>query len=498
MFGIDPTTIDPPWNNYLPSPPPPDGICIINIYRTGDFYFFINHFVYREYETLRYARDRPGGHPDCPPWTALDSVNGVPYCRVTDTRYNDGAEMLSGASTVTYRAADRYHFYGTVHNAFIGWFKNLPDDQYHGDQEAVQLGGIYTVQIFVQDIYDPYLLSFYSPTQYSVYFCNAIFGTYQKIDFTKCKPVFPLQPPNPPPPNPPNDDEDCMNCCCNSFDDSLIRELFKRVETIQLALNSEKYAYQDNTQNPRVANLGYYIERIARVLGISVNDDGTIKSIRQKRIIERGQDIPGGWNFGQWGLNTGSNSNGQLGGSANEYRDGIVYEQRSNIKKENSNGVEITQGNYVLCENIPQLLDEVFDDLDKALGWQDLGAGAIPNADGSGKYCTFEGLAQLFIEVAYDLSRISQHTSQTQIASLICQAVMYEVLKSTGQPITPKTFQVDIGGNNLADIPYPGISDDAPSNLEQTGWILQNLAPILGAMIKLKNDTTQNNTQPNP
>lgn len=263
-----------------------------------------------------------------------------------------------------------------------------------------------------------------------------------------------------------------------------------RIKEIHQCLQAGTFAYNETGQE-RIANLGYYIERIARVLGISVNPDGTIRSIRQKKEVLASSPLPDGWNFGQWGLNTGGQdrrSGGQEGGEVEEYRDGIIYEQRCNILRQgafDSNPV-ITSGDYTLCENFPQLIDEILDDLDKALGWQELGANFIPNADNSGKYITYEGLAQLQTEVAYMMSRVSQHTSQTQVATLIIQAVVYELLRSTGQPITPKAFQADVGGEDLANVPYPGLAPDAPSQLQQTQWILQTVAPILGALLRPK------------
>lgn len=263
-----------------------------------------------------------------------------------------------------------------------------------------------------------------------------------------------------------------------------------RVKEIHESLQAQTFAYDDSS-NARIANLGYYIERIARVLGISVNPDGTIRSIRQKKEVLASTPLPDGWNFGQWGLNNGGQdrrTGGQEGGEAEEYKDGIIYEQRCNILRQgafDTNPV-ITSGDYTLCENFPQLIDEILDDLDKALGWQELGANFIPNADNSGKYITYEGLAQLQTEVAYMMSRVSQHTSQTQVAALIIQAVVYELLRATGQPITPKAFQADVGGEDLANVPYPGLASDAPSQLQQTQWILQNIAPILGALLKPK------------
>ena len=271
-----------------------------------------------------------------------------------------------------------------------------------------------------------------------------------------------------------------------------------RVKEIHEALQAGTYSKTPGNSNlPRTANIGYYVERIARVLGISVNPDGSILGIRQKRVVEPGQPIPAGWNFGQWGLNKGGQpeTGGQQAGNPSEFRDGIVYEQRSNrafLDPFNPAGgvTELRRGAYVLCENLPQLLDEFWDDLDKGLGWQELGASAIPNADGSGKYCTYEGAAKLLTEIAYDISRISQHTAQTQICVMVCQALANELLRSTGQPLAVKTFEVGIGGETPAAVPYRGLAEDAMSGVEQWASLMQMVAPILAANLKITTDKT--------
>ncbi|MGL5879980.1 MAG: hypothetical protein ACRC2V_19670, partial [Xenococcaceae cyanobacterium] len=101
-----------------------------------------------------------------------------------------------------------------------------------------------------------------------------------------------------------------------------------RIKEIHEALNAYKFAYSEEPE-PRVANLGYYIERIARVLGISVNPDGSVRSIRQSRWVPQDEVIPAGWSIGQWGRNQGGRSEGQEGGKPEDDRDGLAYEVRS-------------------------------------------------------------------------------------------------------------------------------------------------------------------------
>lgn len=256
-----------------------------------------------------------------------------------------------------------------------------------------------------------------------------------------------------------------------------------RIKEIHAALYANKFAV-DESGDPRVANLGYYIERIARILGISVNPDGSVRSIRQSKWIEQGKPIPKGWSIAQWGRNQGGDKLGQPGGNPSDDRDGLAYEVRSN-RFESSKGEEdpisITEGGYVLVENLPQLLHILLDDLDKALGWQTSGANAIPSYDGQ-KFTTYEGMHSLLVEVAYMLSAISSQTSQNLVATQVNQAVLLELIGALGLPITTKEFPMLYNGEALK-MPYPGLANDAPTLFNLVTWLLTNLAPLLAASL---------------
>jgi hypothetical protein len=261
-----------------------------------------------------------------------------------------------------------------------------------------------------------------------------------------------------------------------------------RIKEIHEALQADKFCKDDkNPENRRVANLGYYIERIARILGISVNSDGSVRSIRQSRFIPQGEVIPPGWSIGQWGRNQGGSKDGQPGGKAEEDRDGLVYEVRSgrfDVNEKTGEATQIQEGGYVLVENLPQLLHIIMDDFDKALGMQEAGAMAIPSADKT-NYATFEGLASFCAEIAYMLSALSQNITQTHVSSLKNQAMLMECLAAFGTPIALKKFEVDMGEEEPIPVPYPGLRDDAPSMMDLCVWILSNLAPLVASQLSL-------------
>lgn len=281
-----------------------------------------------------------------------------------------------------------------------------------------------------------------------------------------------------------------------------------RIKEIHAALQADKFAVDDNDEDvARVANLGYYIERISRVLGISVNSDGSIRSIRQRKVIDPDTtSVPAGWGLGQWALNKGGNSEGQEGGLETEERDGIVYNNRCNraVKSSfNDADFELGSPTSVLCENVWQYLESYLEDLDQGLNWQEMGAMALPSPnpsdDGTNRYCTFEGMGTLLAEVAYMLSSISKDTSQTYISSIVTQAMGKAILQAFGTPIGVgyQEYVINDGESDYsAVIPIPIIEDDSPTLVQLLFNVIENQARILGANTVLK-EPKQNNLPPN-
>lgn len=264
-----------------------------------------------------------------------------------------------------------------------------------------------------------------------------------------------------------------------------------RIIEIHEALNAGKFANDPNDSEVfRFANLGYYIERIARVLGISVDPDGSIRSVRQRGFKESGDTIPAGWPVGQWGRNQGGSTDGQKGGNPEDDRDGITYPVISNkfsVDPFTGEPSKIIEGGYVQCENIIQYLETLKDDLDKALGLQYAGANSFPLPNGNGDI-SIEGLSILLQENTYMLSQLSCQISSAQISSLVTQAVVAELLAHCGVPTTIKELKVDAANGETFSIPYPAITENSPSQFDQTLWLLSNLASLLGGKINLRQD----------
>jgi hypothetical protein len=283
--------------------------------------------------------------------------------------------------------------------------------------------------------------------------------------------------------------EECPIMICPDVED-----IRKKVEEIHMALEAGTYAYLDGSQEePRVANLGYYVERIARVLGISVNSNGSIRSIRNRAAVPDGGTIPAGWSRGQWARNNGGSSVGQKGGQPDEERDGYAYEVRSNTLTGDpytGKTTKIDRGGYVLVENLPQLLEVILDDLDKALGWGDAGANVLPSPDGQ-RQLVYQGLNTLLTENAYMLSQLSRNITGTHISSLKNQAMLQEVLVGLGLPCSLREFSIstDADPSVEASVPYPGLVKGSPSLVDLLYLVLVNLGLLVGSNLQPQENT---------
>ena len=275
------------------------------------------------------------------------------------------------------------------------------------------------------------------------------------------------------------------NCYMANID---LEEIKKQVREIHLALDAQKFAYEDTSEEvSRIANLGYYIERIARILGISVNSDGSIRSIRQSTRIESGNTIPEGWNLGQWGRNNGGSTRGQRGGNNDDEKDGIAWEIRSNQFKNDdftgeTNAVE--QGGYALVENLPQLLHIIFDDLDRAFGLQNAGANVLPTPNGD-RIASYQGMNSMLLDLLYTLGQISRQTTGSHVLAMKNQAILQEILSGFGLPVTIKEAEISAGEDIKGVIPYPGFAPNAPTVNDLHTLTLINLATLLGSNLQI-------------
>lgn len=239
-----------------------------------------------------------------------------------------------------------------------------------------------------------------------------------------------------------------------------------RLKEIHAMLGAAEWA-ADTTNGSSPDNFWRSIKRIKEVLGLKndYKNRAIPISIKQRVFIKEGASLPPGYLFGQWGEN------------------GIAVESIPNRFYTDVFGVKtIKSGGAVLCHTIPQLIAELVDQLDAALGLQEAAAFKMPNAQGT-KVVEFEGLHALLAEVAYTLSQISEDTSKAYITGMTIQGTVQETLTGLGLPIETKEMTVDFG-NSKKQLPYMGIVSGSPTISKLIGWVLKNLSLLVGGKVK--------------
>lgn len=277
-----------------------------------------------------------------------------------------------------------------------------------------------------------------------------------------------------------------------------------RIKEIHACLGARDFAFSDPTVGtPIYMNLGRKIDLLCKAFGLMFDSDGNIIPTRPPVHIEQGKDIPVGWVFEQFDRNTGNMADGQRGGETTQERLGIVYQVRSNqIVTDSIGGVrEIKKGGYILCENWFQYFEAMLNDLDRALDWQELGAGFMSF---NGKTFVNEGLFDILQEMHIVSADTNQTTEQTRISSLVTQQLTKEVLKAIGLPTIVKKINFklqneDTTGNTtptVAEIPYNGVADQAPTVASLLLYLLENIAIGNIGKLQLATDSIINQKPP--
>ena len=276
---------------------------------------------------------------------------------------------------------------------------------------------------------------------------------------------------------------DCEGLMCDCD------EILKRLQRIEAALNVSDFVIEDGDQIQKVKmNLGEYILRTARVNGISFNPDGSPKPIRPARLFTEGDNLPPGYEFGQWGINLTGTDGGQEGGTPGEERDGMAYAVRSNtFGRDPATGEpnRIEQGGVVLVENWQQFFDVILNDLDRALGWQDAGAIAIPSADGQ-RYAFYEGFARMLADSLFNQSNISRSTTGSHVMGLKAQAMLQEILGGLGLPGAVKEIQIELANGQKIPLPVTGVEEGSPSLADLIHKSNLNLSYLVGNQYQAK------------
>jgi hypothetical protein len=210
------------------------------------------------------------------------------------------------------------------------------------------------------------------------------------------------------------------------------------LEEVHASLGAGKWGINpDDPDVVRIDNLGWRIKRLCDILGIRVKTDGTIDKPAEKklarRIIAREENLDpkkfGVTSFGEMGMAMKRISNRFV-------KDKIVSDQ------------------CVIVQDIPQKIDEYFEQINLALGIQESSAVQIVEGE---KVARFNNQLEILVELVRLMSSMNEMTRSNLVSSLVTQSQSSEIIAGFGLPSVTKTIPIKIG-KSVSQLPFKGIA----------------------------------------
>jgi hypothetical protein len=236
------------------------------------------------------------------------------------------------------------------------------------------------------------------------------------------------------------------------------------LEDIAKALDVAKWSVNlDDPDLPRVDNLGWRIERTNQVLGIRVKPDGTIDETLEKKENRR------------------EHAEGNQRNDPQEYNPncfgskGLLVRYLPNKFKPKGKDMETIEGGFRKVKDIPQLLAELHEQANAAMGYQE-GTAIEINVDDE-TYRHPNQLA-LLIEIFVMLKQSGAYSKGAFFSSVVAEQSIKEVIGGLGLRTVDKYLEFKIAGKT-AKLYYKGISA-SQSIRRKLSAISTNIGTIIG------------------
>jgi hypothetical protein len=231
---------------------------------------------------------------------------------------------------------------------------------------------------------------------------------------------------------------------------------------IHAALNAGFYARDPATNRPRVANLGWRIERGNEVLGIRVKADGTIDEDLEKttnrRIHADGSDSN---NIQEFNPNCFGKKGMLLRRLPNKFsRDGTV------------------PGGYAKVRDLPQMMAELHEQANAAMGYQE---GTAIEIKLDGETYRYPNQLALLTELFVTAKQTATYSKGTFFSSIVAEQSIKEVMAGLGLRTVDKFLEFKVG-KKAAKLYYKGVSA-SQSVGRQLSAISTNIGMIIGNII---------------
>jgi hypothetical protein len=249
----------------------------------------------------------------------------------------------------------------------------------------------------------------------------------------------------------------------NSQGSGIPAAIITKITEIWKALGGAKYANNqlDNTKD-RVTNLGFLTERIAKVLGIRFDDNGKIEVDKEKAIVRKVIDGTKNVDPEKVGING--------------FGDGGMVVKRINNRFKNKG--EIVSDQCVVVQDMPDLIQEYFEQANLALGIQESSAIEIKQ---DGTAARFNSQLEVLIELVNLMSSGNEMTRAALVSSLVTQSQTNELIAGLGLPSVTKTIPIKIG-KKVSQVPFKGIAAHR-SIAQEVATCTYNVGIVLGQVL---------------
>lgn len=236
-----------------------------------------------------------------------------------------------------------------------------------------------------------------------------------------------------------------------------------RLIEISKALNAPKYSRNELAPNTdRVTNLGFLVDRIAELLGISLDANGDFEVDTQKAEYEtKCADI-------RQPLDTSKYSAYGFG------KEGMAIANLPN----NYNGSNPVNGGGSIVKTLPGLMLDLHAQLNKSVGIQD-GSNIVFSV--GDKKVHYPNQVALLIDLSRTVAIMSQLLSTVYTNSLQTESEVREIIGALGLGTVDDSVGLNINGQSV-NVPYKGV-DRRESLVNELADIKLTLAVIMGKLI---------------
>jgi hypothetical protein len=241
-----------------------------------------------------------------------------------------------------------------------------------------------------------------------------------------------------------------------------------RIQEIWAALGAGTYATyidENGQQLPRVANLGWLIDKMSNILGLRRKPSGKYLDKVDQAKYDRNRLNSPKWAQGDYDLNSWGNKGYALRHLPTSYENG----QRQDNQ-------------YDLVHDLPQLLAAVLDQIDLGQGLQH--TAEIRMKVGK-EVQSYPNVGQLTIDLAARVIELEALVEKMAVMQIETSNSVRELFPGIGIPVATKSVSIDIGGKQQ-QIFYPGFQAGKGSILDSLSAIKVNLGIVLGQLMPQK------------